>query len=68
MHWIADLWWFWLLGCIATIAFAIRNQMKRMNTFSDKGLYTFTAGIICVIFEILLVTAIVVHLINYAKN
>jgi hypothetical protein len=73
MHIIADLWWVWLLGCVVTIAFAIRNQIKRMNNIGSeditKGMTAFfAAGIVNTIFTVLLVVAIVLHIIDYAKN
>lgn len=74
MNWIADLWWVWALGFIVTIAVAIHNQVKRMQSvLSDgnvfKGIYVFFgAGILNMVFSVLLVVAIVLHIIEYAKH
>lgn len=73
MHWIADFWWLWALGFIGTIAIAIYNQIKRMAAIDSenffKGIYVFFgAGILNMIFSILLVVAIVLHIIDYSKQ
>lgn len=75
MNWIADLWWVWVLGFIATIVVGIHNQVKRMHSvMSDngnvfKGIYVFFgAGILNMVFSVLLVVAIVLHIIEYAKH
>lgn len=74
MHWIADYWWVWLIGCVATMVVAIHNQIKRIkNMHSEaeffKGIYILVgAGILNMVFSILLVVSIVLHIINYAKS
>jgi uncharacterized membrane protein len=73
MHWVADLWWVWAIGFIVTIAVGIYSQLKRMREidldkpFKGMGLF-FGMGILNMIFSVLLVVAIVLHIIDYAKK
>jgi len=76
MHFVAEFWWLWLILSVVTLLYGGYNQVSRMkgmmrgdiDNFS-KGLFAlFVAAILHFGFLVLLVTAIVLHVIDYAKN
>lgn len=76
MESIANLWWLWLLGSVVTLLYGGYNQVSRMkrmmkgdvDTFSN-GLYAlFAAAVVNMGFVVLLITAIVLNVIEYAKR
>lgn len=82
MNTIANLWWLWLAGALITLLYGGYNQLARMrrmmnpHTVWDTGESSFFKGMVPFIlaavlnfaFAILLVVAIVLNIIDYAKH
>jgi tetrahydromethanopterin S-methyltransferase subunit E len=78
MHEVANLWWMWLIGAVVTLVYGGYNQVSRMRRMMNdaapeksffKGMVAlFVAAILNMGFVILLVVAIVLKVIDYAKQ
>jgi len=74
---IANLWWLWLIGAVVTMLYGGYNQVSRMNRVmsldTDKGFFQgiyalLFAAVLNLGFSVLLVTALVLNIIDYAKK
>jgi uncharacterized membrane protein YhaH (DUF805 family) len=75
MHFVAEYWWLWLILSVATLLYGGYNQISRMkgmmrgeDVFSKGLVPLFIAAVLHFGFLVLLVVAIVLNVIDYAKN
>ncbi len=73
---VANLWWVWLIGAVITLLYGGYNQVSRMRRMMDDAGASFTQGMLALFvaavlnmgFVVLLITAIVLNVIDYAKK